>query len=268
MIDCSQQVDNFLEQGENLPEGFSFFQSLSLKKADPRLKVVSVVAWSFLLALSPSKGSALAGLAGSLILIALSGVPLREVFKRVLAINFFIIFLWLALPFSFSVPGEVVATWGSLKVTAPGLALAWLLTIKGNAVALGAVAFFGASTVYEVGGAARKLGVPEKMTAIFIMMFRYVKVIGQEYERLRLAMKVRGFKPGLDLHSFRSLANLIGVLLVRSLDRADRVHAAMRCRGYNGRFWLTDEFHFGKSDWMLATLVLILMGGVIGFGFI
>ncbi|MDR1920139.1 MAG: cobalt ECF transporter T component CbiQ [Candidatus Adiutrix sp.] len=240
----------------------------ALKKADPRLKIIAVVVWSFLLALTEQIGAAMAGLAGSVILAMISGLPAKDILKRLLTVNFFILFLWLVLPFSFSYPGEVMARLGPLEITRQGLRLTCLLTIKGNAVALGAIAFFGASSVFELTAAARRLGAPEKMTAIFVLMFRYVQVIGQECARLRLAMKARGFKPSMSMHSYRSYANLIGMILIRSLDRASRIHAAMRCRGYNGRFWLSGEFNFKKIDWALGSLMILLICGVLAFAFV
>lgn len=239
-----------------------------LKLADPRLKIVAVLAWSFLLALTQQIEAALAGLAGSAILIFISGSSPKTVLKRLLAVNLFILFLWPVLPFSFSYPGEVIAVLGPLEVTRQGLDLAYLLTIKGNAVAMGAIAFFGSSSVYELSAAARQLGASEKMIAIFVLMFRYIQVIGQEYARLHMAMKIRGFRPAMTMHSYRSYANLIGMLLVRSLDRAVRIHAAMRCRGYNGRFWLSGDFSFKKTDWALSVLMLLLISGVTAFAFI
>lgn len=234
-----------------------------LKNTDPRLKIIALCLWSGLLALLRDMDAALAGLAASTVLLIMFGPSVTTVVKQLLAVNVFILFLWLVLPFSFSYPGEVLAAWGPLEVTRQGLALCILLTVKGNAVALGAMAFLGSSSVYELSAAARRLGAPEKMIAIFVLMFRYVKVIGQEHARLRLAMQARGFRPAMSLHSYRSYANLIGMLLVRSLDRADRIHAAMKCRGYNGRLWLAGDFCFTRNDWLFSFLMLIFIGGVL-----
>lgn len=76
-------------------------------------------------------------------------------------------------------------------------------------------------------------------------------------------MRARGFKSGLNGHSLRSLANLVGMLLVRSVDRAERVHAAMLCRGYNGRFWIQDDFSLGRLDLAMAGVMLLMMSGVL-----
>jgi cobalt/nickel transport system permease protein len=58
---------------------------------------------------------------------------------------------------------------------------------------------------------------------------------------------VRGFRPGVNRHTYRSFGYLAGMLLVRSLDRSERIVAAMKCRGFRGRFYLLDHFAFSPA---------------------
>jgi cobalt/nickel transport system permease protein len=148
-----------------------------------------------------------------------------------------------------------------LTVTRPGLDLTIILTLKVNAAALGALAVFGTSSITQLAAAARRLGAPEKLTAVFLLTLRYFHVLKLEYARLRQALKIRAFRPGLNLHTLRTYANLVGILLVRGVDRAERVHAAMLCRGYTGRFWFHDHFQFSGRDWLGAVLLLIMLSG-------
>jgi cobalt/nickel transport system permease protein len=228
-----------------------------LSQVDPRLKVIVLVLWSFLLAFLQNQEAALAGLGASAIIYALSGPKsVLKGLKSLLAINAFLLFIWLLLPFSFSYPGTVVYVLGPLKVTKEGLNLSILLSLKALSITLGALAITGSAGVFDLVAGARRLGAPEKMTSILLMMTRYVSVISQEYYRLRQAMKIRGFRPRTNLHTLRSYANLAGLLLVRGLDRAERVQAAMLCRGYNGRFWLKTDFKFKLLDLLVAFLFL------------
>jgi cobalt/nickel transport system permease protein len=49
------------------------------------------------------------------------------------------------------------------------------------------------------------------------------------------------------------------MLLVRSLDRSERIIAAMKCRGFRGRFYLLDHFAFSRRDiWFALALILAL----------
>ncbi len=235
-----------------------------VQRLDPRLKILAAVAWSFLAALVGSIPAALAGLAGSLVLALAARLQPGEALRRLSVINVFVLFMWLMLPFSFSSPGRVVASLGFLEITREGLDLTILLTIKANAVALGAMALLGRASTLQLAAAARRLGVPEKLTALFLLMLRYFEVIKQEYGRLRVAMRMRAFRPGMNLHTYRTFASLVGMLLVRSVDRAERVHAAMLCRGYRGRFWLDEEFRLRRVDLAAGLILGLMMAGVAG----
>ena len=52
------------------------------------------------------------------------------------------------------------------------------------------------------------------------------------------------FGRAMNGHSYRSLGYLVGMLLVHSFDRSERVLAAMKCRGFCGRYYLLDHFAF------------------------
>jgi cobalt/nickel transport system permease protein len=111
--------------------------------------------------------------------------------------------------------------------------------------------------IFELMAGAKALGAPEKLLAMLALMTRYVKVVGSEYERLIWAIKIRGFSPSLTLHTLKTYANLAGILLVRGIDRAERVHAAMLCRGYRGRLYFDTTLEMTKVDLYLSLLFLI-----------
>jgi cobalt/nickel transport system permease protein len=201
----------------------------------------------------------LLGLACSMLLAFLAGweQPLTH-FKNLLLLNSFLIFIWLILPFSFAVPGQKIMDLGPFKVTKEGLNLAVLLSLKALAITLAAMSFTTTTPIFDLLIAVRSLGTPEKLTTILFLMMRYIDVIGQEYHRLSQAMKIRGFKARLNLHSLKSLAYLSGLLLIRGLERSERVHAAMRCRGYKGCLWLDKTFKFNNLDFRLSLMILFL----------
>jgi cobalt/nickel transport system permease protein len=96
---------------------------------------------------------------------------------------------------------------------------------------------------------------------LFLFTVRYIAVLGREYQRLRTAMKARGFRMRCDLHTWRSIGYLFGMLLVRSLERSERILAAMRCRGFQGDFHpLTPVGTPGWRDYAFAGGALIAGG--------
>lgn len=239
--------------------GVSIFHLL-----DARVKIVAAALWSTLLAAISSIPAAFLGLSFSLVFILLARWPWRNLVKRLSVVNFFLLFMWLILPFSFSSPGRVVASWGFLEVTREGVDLALLLTVKANAILIAVIALLGTSPLFVLAAAGRKLGLPEKLVGLFLLTTRYFEVIFLEFQKLRLAMRARGFEARLNLHTCRSFANLIGSLLVRSFDRADRVHRAMLCRGYTGTIWVKDDFAITSREMVFIGLTVFIISVVGG----
>jgi cobalt/nickel transport system permease protein len=86
----------------------------------------------------------------------------------------------------------------------------------------------------EILRGAERLGLPRQLVAIAGFALRYFNVVGEELRRMRLARVQRGDRARW-LWQSRAAARGIGALAVRTLERGERVHAAMLARGYDGR---------------------------------
>ena len=88
----------------------------------------------------------------------------------------------------------------------------------------------------------RRLREPVVIVAILAFMYRYVFVIWDELDKIRVAWKTRSFGRGSLWFRWKTLARVLGMLLIRSLGRAERIHGAMRARGWDGHVrWLDDR---------------------------
>jgi cobalt/nickel transport system permease protein len=87
----------------------------------------------------------------------------------------------------------------------------------------------------------RRFYVPAAFVAMLAFMYRYSFVVWDELTKMRTARKARGFRGGFGFHWKESI-QLIGLLLLRAMGRAERVHGAMSARGWDGRVrFLSDE---------------------------
>lgn len=201
--------------------------------ADLRLRLLAAV----LLVLAASQlahlGPALAALALALIL-ALAARPGRALWRRLRHVEGFVALLLLTLPFT--MPGTPLFSLGPLGASLEGLARAALLAAKVSTAALVLLALLGTVEPIRLGAALHALRLPEPLVRLFVLTLRYLGLIGDEARRLREAMRARAFRARTDRHTWRSFGNLIGMLLVRALDRARRIEEAMRLRGFSGRF--------------------------------
>ena len=251
--DCSAPVtqrDRILQPEAR--EGRSVVASL-----DPRLRVLA----SFAFAIAVVALDRLTPLILSLTLAAgavlLGGMSARRLLRALLALDSSMAFVVATLPFT--TEGTPLGSILGFAASAEGLARAMAIALKANAITLMVLALLGSSELPEIGHALRRLGVPAKLTQLLLMTVRYVEVLGEEYRRLRSAMTLRGFRMGFNTHVWRSVGHLFGMLFVRSLDRAARIGAAMRCRGFDGEFLVLAEFAYGPRDAAFAAGALALL---------
>ena len=128
------------------------------------------------------------------------------------------------------------------------------ITIKSISILFLFMALIATMTVASLGNGLHRIHVPDKMVFLVLMTYRYISVIEQEYKRLLRAAKFRGFNPGTNLHSYKTFAYLAGMLFVRASLRAQRVHQAMLCRGFNQKFHTLDDYPPNRLN------LLFLMG--------
>lgn len=223
-------------------------------RLDPRGKVVVAALFAVLLAVAQTYAAVLAGLGLALICLVLARLPWKKVASRLLVVNSFIIFLWLVLPLTY--PGEEVWRLGPLSVTREGLIYTGLITVKSNAIIIALIALVATIPIVTLGQSLQALRLPDKLCHLLLFTYRYLHVFEQEFQRLIQAMKIRGFQPKTNLHTYRSYAYLAAMLLVHSYDRAERVYQAMLCRGFHGTFYSLRTFSWERRDGIFLALSL------------
>lgn len=238
-----------------MDERFARGNSL-LHKRDPKAKIIAAAALVTVSATSDSFTVAVMSLALGLGLFFLTKLPLKLVLKRLLAINSFTFFLWLTLPLTYG--GSNFTQLGPLSLSTEGLRLATLITLKTNAIVLSIIALLGTSKIVNIGHALETLRLPEKLCFILLFSYRYVFVIYQEYRRLARAAQMRCFMPATTIHTYRTFGYLFGMTLVKSWNRAARVHQAMILRGFNGHLVPLSEDRYTSKDTVFLSTMLTL----------
>ena len=228
-----------------------------LHRLDPRTKILGSLAFSFFAASIDALPAAFTAFFFSLFVLALARPPLGRTAVLLSAANGFILFLWLFLPFS--IPGETAFLFGPFRPTWEGIERAALLTVRSNAILCFTLAFVTATPVAGIAQGLRGLGVPEKLVSLFFFTYRYALEIGKEYSRILKAAEIRCFRPRTNMHTYRHVAYLVGMLLVNSYERGLRVRSAMVCRGFRGRLPVLEPAVVKKSDvFSLVVLAFVI----------
>ena len=241
-----------------ISEAFISKESL-INKLDPRTRLISAVVLALVIAVSSGVTTIVTAFALSLIFISISGVNLQAVFKRILVVNIFILLFWVILPFTFKEPDAAMIHIGTVEISREGVLLAAKITLKSNAILLFFISLVAAMPLGLLGHAMNRLHVPKKMVQLFLLTYRYLFVIEQEYQRLLTAARVRCFHSKTKLHTYKTYAFIVGMLFVRASEQAERVHQAMRCRGFSGIFFSLHTFSFCRIDAVWAMFMAVLV---------
>lgn len=196
------------------------------QRLDPRARVLVIVSATAIMASTPPgvllPFAAYLPLCG---LVVLTGRAAASALAwRCLAASPFIVLAagLLALQQGGSLDGIRAAAPAALSVAAKGYAAVLLL------------AFLTLSTpLSDLLAALRGLGAPKSFNLILGLMYRYTHLLAEEYRRMERARDSRSVRP-LARRRVTLYGRPLGALILRSWDRAERVHAAMLARGFHG----------------------------------
>jgi len=224
---------------------------------DPRIRVVAATVYCFVVAFSNQLPVLLIALGISSALTISAGLEIKAVGKRLAIVNGLILLLWVVVPLTSG--GQPLFQFGPLSISRAGIMLATRITLKSNAILLSMIALIATMKFATLGYALKQLRVPQKITQLLLMNYRYIFVLEQEYQRLIRAAKIRGFQPKTNLHTYRTYAYVVGMLLVRATSRAHRVHQAMLCRGFKGTFYTLQDYRADSAELIFSVLMACLI---------
>ena len=234
----------------DIPECPSSF----LQRMDPRWKLAALLLGALSIALLRTLGPALAALAGAGLLVLMARIPVGWYLRRLAtAMTMYLLFLiWLPL-----LPGEGDATLelGYLTISLTGLVR--LIVLGANLASMISLMLVMLATtpLHDIFKAARALWLPRMLVFLLLLTYRYVCLLVDEFGRLKTALRVRGFRNRANLHSYRTIGQVAGTLLVRSHERSERVGQAMSCRGFDGEFRSLSDFRTRPSDVLIFALL-------------
>lgn len=224
---------------DELASGNSVFHNL-----DPRAKLVTTLVFiGTVVSFGKYEISALIPFAiYPLVLISVGGLPFFYLAERVLLVAPFAFFIGILNPFF---DQTIMVHLGSISLSGGWISffsimLRFLLTV-GSALVLIALTGF-----HAVCMGLEKLGVPRPFVVQLLFLYRYLFVLIDEASRMIRAKSLRTFNSrGTKIRTFGSM---LGHLLLRTLDRAQRIHLAMCCRGFDGHVRLICPLKIGWKE--------------------
>lgn len=184
-----------------------------------------------------------------ILLVVLGEVPLRPLARRLLLAAPFAVMIGVFNPWLDRAPAASVL---GVPVAAGWLSFASIVLRFGLTVSA-ALALAATTPFPEIAQALGRMKVPRAMVVQLLFLHRYLEVLVQEAGRMSRARALRS--RGRRGKGIRVTASLISQLLLRSLDRAERIYQAMRVRGFRGEIHVLGRRGFGPADALFVAAV-------------
>lgn len=152
---------------------------------------------------------------------ALAEIPLAYLARRTLLFLPLILMIAAAVPLSHGFAG--------------GWETAFAIFVRGLVSFMAALWLISTTSFDRLLAGLGRLGMPRLFLAMLAFAFRYLSVLFDELARMRTAQRARTFVRGPARANWMKSVQLVGILLIRALDRAERIHGAMCSRGWSGK---------------------------------
>lgn len=113
------------------------------------------------------------------------------------------------------------------------------------------------------------LRVPRYLLMVAQFLYRYLFVLSEEAQHMRIA----GLSKGASVRGwvaqgrrFSAAAGALGVLFARSYGRAERIHQAMAARGFQGHFRSLSQLYWSRADGALVAGAVAILAGLFFLG--
>jgi cobalt/nickel transport system permease protein len=231
------------------------YQDTCVHRLDPRAKVIATML--FLITVISFPKYEVVALAPfflfPVLMVTIGEIPVRFIVKKVIVVSPFAIFIGVFNPLLDT--GSVAVTSG-VSVSAGWLSflsiiLKFSLTISAALLLIATTSFPGVCHAF------RRLGFPPIFVSQLFFLYRYLFVLMEEAMRIIRARDMRSF--GRRGDGIRVFVRLIGILFLRTVDRAERIYYAMLSRGFQGDIPTLKRSHMAAADlaFMAATIAFL-----------
>ncbi|NOQ22772.1 MAG: cobalt ECF transporter T component CbiQ [Candidatus Aegiribacteria sp.] len=165
------------------------------------------------------------------ILFIASGLPLSLLLSRFRAPIVFLLFVSVFLVL-FS-EGDALVRIGPVVLKSQGAILALNTCVRVLSVITVGIVMIYTTPLSGLSGKLKRMLIPHILVDIGIMTGRYIMVIGEDYNKMKTARKLRGYMPGKSMaRRFGVIVPTAATLLIKGFQQSERVFNAMRMRGY------------------------------------
>lgn len=230
------------------------YKDTFIHRLDPRAKVL--VSFAFILFVVSCPKYEISALIPFFLypvfLLTAGDIPLQAIAKKVLLVSPFALFIGIFNPLLdtkvLTAPLGIPISGGWISFLS--IMVKFVLTVSTALLLIAVTSFPG------ICEALARLRMPKLFVVQLLLLYRYLFVLAEEALRMVRAREARSFGGrGKDIKTF---IKIVSILLVRSVERAERIFRAMLSRGFKGEIKTRKRHSLGYSDILFGAAFIIL----------
>lgn len=98
---------------------------------------------------------------------------------------------------------------------------------------------------------------PNRFVSTFYFTWKMIVELQDDFKNIKTTLITRSFHSKTNLFIYQTYGNILGLLFVKSIQKAQNLKDSFELRGFNGEIYLSDSFNLNKFDFYLIITVLI-----------
>ena len=245
-----------------------------IHRMDPRTKLVGLIVYIVALFTAVSWVSYGVMLSFLVVMVALSTIPVKALFRGMKPLVFILIFTGL-LNLLFTGGETVLVSFWKISITREGIIRAiFMVTRILMLISATFLMTYTTSPIQLTDGLEsllsplKKIHVPvHELAMMMCIALRFIPTLIEETDKIISAQKARGadFETGSVLKRVKALVPILVPLFISAFRRADELATAMECRCYQGGEGRTKMklMRYRRRDYVAYLIQFVLLAGVI-----
>lgn len=128
--------------------------------------------------------------------------------------------------------------------------------VRINAILLFNISIFYSSNGYDLVRGLNMLNFPKKFISTMYFTIKMIEYLNSDIKNIFNTLKTRGFKAKNSLFVYETFGNIIGMLFVRVIRKAESLKNTFLTRSFDGDIYLINNYKISKNDYILSFMII------------
>ncbi|WP_323594270.1 energy-coupling factor transporter transmembrane component T family protein [Aliarcobacter butzleri] len=100
---------------------------------------------------------------------------------------------------------------------------------------------------------------PKKFISAFYFTWKMIIELQNEFKNIKISLVSRNFSNKTSLFTYQTYGNILGLLFIKSMQKAQNLKDSFDLRGFNGEIYLNSDFSLSKYDYVLLFITIFTL---------